>query len=113
MLQIVAYFTTEDEIETDNFIRTIVAWTEGFDELKAQELFVSLFGDVPRVSLADCLRHLRSDVYPEVVDGLVLHLSAYCSAPDSISRDDFTCLQADFYAANPGVFHALTAELWR
>jgi len=112
--QIVAYFTAEDNINTDNFYRAVSAFAEGFDVAATEDIFLRLFGEVPDVLMEEVMAQLNGAMYPEVADGLRQYMRrAYCTYADVVTLPDFLRLHNDLHAANPEAYDAVLSDLWK
>lgn len=109
--QILAYFTPHDTLNSEQFIRTVVAKTDGFTDKHAHDVYDKLLINNNTI---EYMRHLLSyDVHPEVAEGIALYLPAYSQVtPESINRDEFAQLYSDIYASSPTLYAAAIENMW-
>ena len=113
--QLLAYFTPTDTINVDQFIRMVVARSDGHDPKIISALFASLFGPDPayRATFEEtCSRF--GEAYPEVNEGLLMYLPAYCGDDACFGLAEFGLLHSDMYACSAGAvdFGSILDGLW-
>lgn len=124
MIQIVAYFTAGDLINVQQFIRTVVAIVDGFQDLNFKSQVENYFDTINQgaagrpgssITLTDFFNQLSADSpYAEVVDGLRTFVAAgYCKNQENeLTKQEFVQLFADMYAAAPEAFGDVLTSLW-
>ena len=113
--QIVAYFTAGDMLNVDQFVRTCVAWIEGFDSNDASSLFDTLFDSASEVPVEQVLSRINAyGEYPEIVEGFRIYLeSGYArTKPGTLFKSEFITLHSDMYSAAPDVYDAVKKSIW-
>jgi hypothetical protein len=102
--QIMGYFTPSTVLSADQFVRTVVAKTEGFAAASpsAKDLFDAMSGHGSIVPVDLLMESLNGEEYPEVVEGISMYISAYSvEIPGALTNSEFTLLLSDMYASRP------------
>lgn len=103
--QIVAYFTSADSLNSADFIRTVVARTDGFDEAGARATFGRLAAATGAGPLGletgSFFTQLNRTEHPEVVDGIEKYIAPYSQNEGWVREDDFLLLLSDLFAGAP------------
>lgn len=110
--QILAFLTPSNDLNVDQFIRMVVARTDGHNPAEIKAIFSSLFGSPDaRVSYEDLVSRLADEAI-EVTEGLKEYLPAYAGDDASYGVQEFALLHSDAYACSGGDFLKLLPLLW-
>ena len=114
------YLTTSDIVSTDRLLSLVRGKMDEADSVAiAQQAFDSMIynaGDEatpnsPMVSIDQCKLFLNSKKFPDIADGVLSFLPAYCNG-DELSADGFMCLCADMHNSSPQSYGQVMKDLW-
>lgn len=113
--QIVAFFTAEDALSAEDFVRTVVARTDDFEPEIPRGVFIELFSSTTaEVEAADVSSKLTSVAHREVVEALRTLMPVYCNKHSGlIGLNEFMTLHQDLYGSSPRVYHQAVEVLWK
>lgn len=106
--QLLAYFTSSDEINIDTFFRSFIGKVDGFDSTLPNRIFDSV--DV--LTLEEIDAKLDLSYFPELVEGLRRHIVVYSVNGSSMSAEGFTLMHTDFYNSEPIHYPEAISHLW-
>lgn len=110
--QILAFFTPSDTLNVDQFIRMIVARTDGHNVARIKYLYCSLFGsEDSRVTYEDIVSRMTDD-FVEVTEGLKEYLPAYAGDDACYGVAEFGLIHSDMYACTGDAFAELADKMW-
>jgi hypothetical protein len=115
--QILAYFTASTMLSADQFIRTVLAKSDGFGSAFPSpiQIFELLFGEgLGEISFDTLLDSFNTEKYYEVVEGLSLYIFAYSvESPNSITRNEFALILSDFHASTQYNYQTILTNLFK
>jgi hypothetical protein len=115
LMQILAFFTANDDVEVENFIRTVIARIDGFDDNNAGALFDVISdreadGDYS-IHVNIILERINQNDFRDIYEGFNQHISAYCNG-NLITRDAFKHLLYEMYACDHLLFLQIMPKLF-
>ena len=114
--QILAYFTPTNILNSEQFIRTVVARVDGFDKTIALDMYKAYCADCGTsiLSVSDVTGKIDRSSHPEVAEGLCTYLPAYAYSSDGgyVSEESFVEMLNDIYCSQSSVFKTVISTLF-
>lgn len=119
--QMLAYLTTGDVFAADRLIKIIQGGMDASQSIEiAQKAFDTLLynlGDPAAqesgvLTLDQCKLLLNGKKFPDIADGVLQFLSAYCSSNEELSVEGFILLNADMHNSACADYPAVVKDLW-
>lgn len=113
--QILGYFTPTTVLSADQFVRTVVAKTDGFATASpsSKDLFDTISGEGSIIPIDLFIESLNGEEYPEVVEGISMYISAYSlEIPGALTNSEFTLLLSDMYASRPQDYEVVVTNVF-
>jgi hypothetical protein len=113
------YLTASDTLPTEKVLRLIKGRMESSSTVIAQKSFDALVYNVSDsatpdssvVTIDQCSLLLNAKKYPDIVEGVIEFLPAYCNG-DELSAEGFMLLCHDMHNSAPGNYETVMKSLW-
>lgn len=114
-----AYLTASDTLPTEKLIRLIKGKLDSSSAVIAQQSFDALLYNVNDsatpdstvVTIDQCALLLNSKKYPDIVEGVLEFLPAYCNG-DELSAEGFMLLCHDMHNSSQANYEIVMKSLW-